>query len=200
MPVALSFDLPPSEVTGVWWLARLATLVGPTPAIFLYRKAWKVLETCKPAAQTRVREMCHFVRRTISASIENVRDILKTEDDFSDLDWMTDTSIWPALGLHPKYPQPKHPNASAALISTNVRSTISAIAADPRLKNQRIRESRIMLGDARTVDIRSLYAEYREGMELTLRVMQEKIDLAMLDPEEELEVQRLVMANLGAWP
>jgi hypothetical protein len=200
IPVALSFDVPPSEVSGVWWLARLGTLVGPTPAIFLYRRAWKLFETCKPAARARVREIGDLVRRKLSAPLESMRIILTTDDDFSHLDWMTDTSIWPTLGLHQKYPHLKHPDASGASTDKNVRSVVSAIVADPRLKNQRIRESRIMLGDAKAVDIRSLYNEYRAGMELTLRVMQEKIDLAMLDPEEELEVQRLVTADMGGWP
>jgi hypothetical protein len=198
IPPVLTLDLPPSEINGVWRLTRFATLFGPTPAILLYRQACKLYEAYEPGVRARVFAIAAHLHRTVSAPIIKVLQNV-TADDMADLNLMMDTSIWPTLGLQHEGKGDIQRSTDPEIDSTYLQSIVSRIFADPRLKGQRIRETRFVLGDTGPVNLKSLYSDYRSRLEQTMRVMQEHVDLAMLDPVEEAEVQRAVAEGMDGW-
>jgi hypothetical protein len=198
IPPVLTLDLPPSEISGVWRLTRFATLFGPTPAILLYRQAYRLYEAYEPGVRAHAFAIVAQLHRTVSAPIikalQNV-----SADDMDDLNLMMDTSIWPTIGLQHEGIGDIQRGTDPEINATYLQSIVSKIFADPRLKGQRIRETRFVLGDTGPVDLKSLYSEYRSRLELTIRVMQEHVDLATLDPVQEAEIQRAVADGMDGW-
>jgi hypothetical protein len=171
MPVSpeLTLDIPVSEIPGVWRATRLAMLFGPTPALWIYRKASTLAERARPV-----------VRRTLLQTVD------KMQSWAGGSQMSSPHHSWRRLSSssrrsHERQKSFAASTAAALALGSGIGPFISAaglrvyygIINDPRLQKQRLRDSRIMLeGELSISSFQKFYRDYRETLDLTLEVAQ----------------------------
>lgn len=176
VPPELTLDIPVSEIPGVWRATRIAMLFGPTPAIWAYRKASSLAERARPAVRRNLLHAAEKVKAWARATqpnrtiyrrhLANRRQAWKRDDSNSAQSKyeaslrMSDTSA-AALAL----------GGAGAFISAPCMKVYLAIMRDPRLRRQRLRDSRVMIdGGLSFSGVRRLYQDYRKTLNLSMEV------------------------------
>lgn len=189
MPPELTLDLPLSQIPGVWKLTRLVLLLGPTPILWAYRKGALVVEEAMPSFRRSLLNTAESLQTWIGALVE---------DEGFDIDG------FPNIAAEKE--REREAVSTAALVlgsGANVIPTVclqvyKEIIADPRLRRQRLRDSRTVLGDGPQMSLRDMYREYWATLETTIVVAREHIAAAQLQPEHARLVQNLVMTRMEA--
>jgi hypothetical protein len=157
VPPELTLELPLSEIRGVWRATRFAMLLGPTPAIWAYRQIYSLLNRARPV-----------VRRKLLDTAERVQEWASSQG-----------SLGGEAGRRRRLKHSSPSNAAALTLGSGIGPFIPgpcwnvylSIMRDPRLRRQRLRDSRLMLdGGLRVPNFQSLYREYRKTLEVTLQV------------------------------
>lgn len=85
-----------------------------------------------------------------------------------------------------------------SIVPSSCLRVYKEIISDPRLRNQRLRDSRVVLGGGPKLSLREIYQDYRTTLETTIVVAREHIEAAQLSPEHARLVQNLVLTRMEA--
>lgn len=188
LPPELTLDIPESQVRGIWTLTRLSHLLGPTPALVLYRKFSELIELYRPIVlndlASRSRNLCAFRRKLLRSATNLPGKSLQ---------------ILPAAkrGSQRLLDKERSRLQKRMLgISTVSSEVYHRILHDPRLSRQRMKDSKFVLGDAPGLDIHSIYEGYKSAFDSTVSVMNDHIARANLSESDAKIVHSLVVASL----
>lgn len=177
IPPEMTLDIPVSEIPGVWRATRVAMLFGPTPAIWLYRKASVLAERAKPVVR---RNLLHVAEKvhTWAYNHHHPRSVYRRHLTGGARMWKGHDTNSP-YHQHEAGLRMSDTSAAALALGSGVGAFVPepcmkvylAIMRDPRLRRQRLRDSRIMIdGGLSFAGFRNLYRDYRRTLNITLQV------------------------------
>lgn len=231
-PHARVSDISSPSAKGVWRITKLSSLLGPTPAILLYKQTCRIYKNLKPRIiRTTVHvnhAMLQLGRRTsewfrdglglaepnLAYRLQRHRQLLSAPSaqiasGDSSLEranmWQSSRNLGQnggneSAGTLETYLRrwgylPQKDPAESRQVTRAARRVFASIAVDPRLRAQRMRDTRTMLGAGR-FDLSSLSYAHRGSLEETLEVMWDHIRKSRIDKDDSRAVQELVLASI----